>query len=140
VSGFVGAAVYEPSGIHDGEEVIREAGRHALFLSLQYQKVEGQEVAEEEEETRHDDEDKRRFPERMEKLHHLEWFFGMREAGFGSSYGNHHLIDHPKPILGMSRVSIIGRMTPPSDEPDAMMPMAVARFLMNHVETAFIVA
>lgn len=50
------------------------------------------------------------------------------------------LIDHPKPIFGMSRVRIIGKMTPPNDEPDAMMPIAVSRFLINHVETAFIVA
>jgi len=86
----MGSAVYEPSGIHDSKEVIGYANRHPLFLSLQYQETEGQEVAEEEKETRYDKKDKGRFPERMDKLHDLKWFFCMREAGFCSSYGNDH--------------------------------------------------
>ena len=43
------------------------------------------------------------------------------------------LIVHGKPILGMSLATIIGKITPPIDDPDAMMPIAVARFLKNHV-------
>ena len=42
----------------------------------------------------------------------------------------------PKPTCGMSFSTMIGKMTPPSDDPDAVTPRARARFLKNHVVTA----
>jgi hypothetical protein len=42
-------------------------------------------------------------------------------------------IVHGNPIFGMSFETIMGKMTPPSDDPDAMTPNAVARFLKNQV-------
>ena len=39
------------------------------------------------------------------------------------------------PISGMSRVTRIGKITPPRDEPDAMIPKAKARRRKNQVET-----
>jgi hypothetical protein len=36
-------------------------------------------------------------------------------------------IVYPNPIFGISLLTIMGRITPPSEEPDAMIPKAVAR-------------
>ena len=40
----------------------------------------------------------------------------------------------------MSFETIIGKMTPPRDDPDAMIPKAVARLLKNHVPVELIAA
>jgi hypothetical protein len=48
------------------------------------------------------------------------------------------LIVHGYPIWGMSFETMIGKITPPREEPDAMMPKAAARFLKNHVPTELI--
>src|SRR5277367_4343385 len=45
-----------------------------------------------------------------------------------------------KPTSGISLVTMIGRTTPPKDEPEAMTPKAVARFLKNQVPTQAIAA
>ena len=50
------------------------------------------------------------------------------------------LIVQGNPIFGMRLDTMIGKMTPPSDEPDAMMPNAVARFLKNQVPTELVAA
>lgn len=50
------------------------------------------------------------------------------------------LIVQGNPILGMSFETIMGKMTPPSDDPAAMTPNAVARFLKNHVPTELMAA
>jgi hypothetical protein len=42
-------------------------------------------------------------------------------------------IVHGNPIFGISFETIIGNITPPRDDPDAITPNAVARFLKNHV-------
>jgi hypothetical protein len=47
-------------------------------------------------------------------------------------------IVHGNPIKGMSLVTIIGKITPPSDDPEAITPKAVALFLKNHVPTELI--
>ena len=44
-------------------------------------------------------------------------------------------IVHAKPILGISRSTMIGKMIPPTDAPDEMIPNAVERRLTNHVLT-----
>jgi hypothetical protein len=41
--------------------------------------------------------------------------------------------DHPNPILGKSRDNIVGKTTPPSDEPLETIPKAKARRFTNHV-------
>lgn len=46
------------------------------------------------------------------------------------------LMVHPYPTLGIMRPIMMGKITPPSDEPVTMMPMAVARFFANHVVKA----
>ncbi len=43
------------------------------------------------------------------------------------------LIVHGNPILGMSFDTMIGNITPPMDDPEAITPKAVALFLKNHV-------
>jgi hypothetical protein len=43
---------------------------------------------------------------------------------------------HPKPIVGISRETMMGRMTPPMLEPETMMPKARARRRANHVPAA----
>lgn len=43
------------------------------------------------------------------------------------------LIVHGNPISGISFDTIIGKITPPKDDPEVMMPKAVARFLKNQV-------
>ena len=45
------------------------------------------------------------------------------------------LIVQGKPIFGISLLTMMGKITPPSDEPEAMIPNAAARFLKNHVPT-----
>ena len=50
------------------------------------------------------------------------------------------LIVHGNPILGMRLETIIGMITPPRDDPEAIIPKAVARFLKNHVPTELIAA
>jgi hypothetical protein len=50
------------------------------------------------------------------------------------------LIVHGNPILGISFVTIIGMTTPPKEDPEAMMPNAVARFLKNQVPMEFMAA
>jgi hypothetical protein len=50
------------------------------------------------------------------------------------------LIVHGNPIFGMSLETIIGKITPPKDDPDAMVPKAVARFLKNHVPVELMAA
>ena len=40
-----------------------------------------------------------------------------------------------KPILGISRSTMIGKIIPPTDAPDEMTPNAVERRLANHVLT-----
>jgi hypothetical protein len=42
-------------------------------------------------------------------------------------------IVQPNPILGISLLTMIGKMTPPVEEPAAMIPKAAARFLKNQV-------
>ena len=49
-------------------------------------------------------------------------------------------IAHPNPISSMSRWTIIGRMTPPREDPDARMPKTRARFLRNQDVAEFIAA
>jgi hypothetical protein len=49
-------------------------------------------------------------------------------------------IVHAKPICGISFVTMIGKMTPPSDDPEAVIPNAVARFLKNHVGRTLLAA
>jgi len=44
----------------------------------------------------------------------------------------------PYPILGMIWDTMIGRMTPPSPDPAAMMPYAAPRFFMNHDVTELV--
>ena len=44
-------------------------------------------------------------------------------------------IVQPNPILGISRSTRMGKITPPRDEPDATIPKANARRRKNHVET-----
>ncbi len=48
------------------------------------------------------------------------------------------LIVQGNPICGISLETMIGRITPPNDEPEAIVPNAVARFLKNHVPTELI--
>ena len=43
------------------------------------------------------------------------------------------LMAQPKPLLTMIRSTIMGKMTPPSELPAAMIPSAKARFLKNQV-------
>jgi hypothetical protein len=45
------------------------------------------------------------------------------------------LIVHANPIWGISLSTMIGKITPPSDEPAVMIPKAVDRFLKNQVAT-----
>lgn len=45
------------------------------------------------------------------------------------------LIAHGNPTSGIKRVTIIGKMTPPRLDPDAVIPSAKARRLANHVLT-----
>jgi hypothetical protein len=45
----------------------------------------------------------------------------------------HVRIVQPKPIMGISRFTIIGITTPPILDPLAAMPIAKARFFRNHV-------
>jgi len=40
----------------------------------------------------------------------------------------------PKPTFGIKRTSIMGKMTPPKDDPAATRPIAAPRFLSNHVD------
>jgi hypothetical protein len=42
---------------------------------------------------------------------------------------------HAKPMRGMSRPRTMGRMTAPTEDPDATMPIAQTRRRLNHVET-----
>ena len=49
-------------------------------------------------------------------------------------------IVHLNPIRGINLFTIIGKITPPKDEPDAIIPSAVARLFINQVETEFIEA
>ena len=44
-------------------------------------------------------------------------------------------ISQPKPTSGINLTTIIGRITPPKDDPAATMPSAAPRFFRNHVET-----
>lgn len=39
------------------------------------------------------------------------------------------------PVLRIMRLIMMGKMTPPTDDPVTMMPMAAPRFLENQVET-----
>jgi len=48
------------------------------------------------------------------------------------------LIVHGNPILGMSFETMMGYMTPPKEDPEAMIPKAAARFLKNQVPTELI--
>jgi hypothetical protein len=41
--------------------------------------------------------------------------------------------DHPNPILGKRRDNIVGKTTPPRDEPLETIPKARARRFSNHV-------
>jgi hypothetical protein len=50
------------------------------------------------------------------------------------------LIVQGNPIRGMSFETMIGKITPPREEPDAWIPKAAARFLKNHVPTELIAA
>lgn len=50
------------------------------------------------------------------------------------------LIVQGNPIRGMSFETMIGKITPPSDDPDAMTPNAAALFLKNQVPTEFMAA
>lgn len=42
-----------------------------------------------------------------------------------------------KPTPATSRLIMMGKMTPPREDPDAMTPKAKARFLWNQVPTLF---
>lgn len=44
-------------------------------------------------------------------------------------------IAHPNPTSGMRWINIIGKMTPPMEEPITTRPRAAPRFFKNHVET-----
>lgn len=44
-------------------------------------------------------------------------------------------IAQPKPTSGMRRMTMMGRMTPPRDDPAATKPRAAPRFAKNHVDT-----
>lgn len=44
-------------------------------------------------------------------------------------------IDQPKPTWAMRRRIMMGKMTPPREDPDAVIPRANARRLKNQVET-----
>ena len=44
-------------------------------------------------------------------------------------------IAHPNPIFGIRWMSMIGKMTPPRDDPAATRPRAAPRFAKNHVDT-----
>ena len=50
------------------------------------------------------------------------------------------LIVQGNPIFEMSFETIIGITTPPSEDPEAIIPNAVARFLKNHVPMELIAA
>ena len=41
----------------------------------------------------------------------------------------------PKPTSGIKCISMMGKMTPPSDDPAVVRPRAAPRFLKNQVET-----
>lgn len=41
----------------------------------------------------------------------------------------------PKPVSRIMCDTTMGKMTPPSEDPAAMIPMAMPRFLKNHVDT-----
>ena len=47
----------------------------------------------------------------------------------------HARIVHGKPIFGISLATIMGNITPPREDPEAIIPNAAARFLKNHVPT-----
>ena len=44
-------------------------------------------------------------------------------------------IAQPKPTSGISLTTMIGRMTPPREDPAATIPSAAPRFLRNQVDT-----
>lgn len=46
----------------------------------------------------------------------------------------------PNPTSGIKWVTIIGKITPPSDEPAATRPMAAPLFFRNHVDTCAIIS
>lgn len=44
-------------------------------------------------------------------------------------------IAQPKPTSGIRRMTMMGRMTPPREDPAATKPRAAPRFAKNHVDT-----
>lgn len=45
------------------------------------------------------------------------------------------LIAQPNPTSGIKWMSMIGKMTPPSEDPETTRPIAAPRLAKNHVET-----